>query len=122
MRHLLWMICMILMASSTCYFIVYALVHFNTEPSEVSPIFENGWWFLGAVFALMFSAITLGNFHARDYIDSCRVKMHVELDVQEERLTEYIKLARLITTKDAEQLIVDYISKTEKKYKLEEKK
>ncbi len=121
MKHIVYTI---IMVCSFWYFVMFALFTFTftseiMEPHEFELGFFNGYWFLTILVVLILSSVSLGKEYTKEYILSMRRRMLLELKQKEQTLIDYIKLARLITKKDTEVLVVDYIKKIEKTYELE---
>lgn len=112
-------------ALSFCYLLFQGIFIFDPAAALKGPLdeyFSNGYYYFGAVLILAFSCVAMGSMVRK--AEKLRLKnaMIVELEAQQTRLTEYIKLASLITRKDADTLITDYIQKIENKYKLDKDK
>jgi len=118
-----YVLSVIMIGVSFCYFLIFSLVLYGE--GNVS-LFEGGffgiWGFILALFLLICSSIALGRYFAEENVQVCRRMMLRELRAKEKRLTDYIVLARLVTSDDTEQIIKDTMLKLQKKWKLEDEK
>lgn len=109
----------LLVAFSSFYIMLFLLFHLLFKQKIITDTFIHS-IFVSPLYVIpMFiisciAFINFGKILAHDDVEVSRFKALREIRAQEQRLINYVKLAKIITNEDAETMVKNYIDKLEK--------
>ncbi len=122
-QNLITFLLSISFAFSSIYIIFFILYYKTDIPiATLLPtffiIFEEFKYIIPIFILFPITCIYIGKIVAEDTIECVKLRYVSEIKKQEQRMVDYIKLAKLLTKPNTHELISDYLKRLDKKYKL----